>query len=326
MDPFAPIAEIMQRHGVRCSLDEFHSAVNVTFHQFESAVYDELHRDMWDSLPRQFALLADDCLRSCPAAAKMTMLDIGCGTGLASDSVLKSALGPRIREVHLLDTSSAMLQQAANRAKEWTVPVVRHEGTLDTLTPGKHYDLIVTSSVLHHVPDLAAFLRTVRALQTDGGIFMHLQDPNGDFLNDPELKQRAEELSSTLPAWISRYTPSRILGRALRQFTGKQGEDYLSKTNRELMRLGVVSTPLTVEEIFAITDIHVLDGHGISIADMRRWLPDYKLLSQRSYGFFGLAESALPRRLKTIEQDLIARRALNGHTVAAVWKLDPTGV
>lgn len=62
-DPLAPLAEIMRRHGVRCSAAEFHAAVNVTFHRFEAEEYDQLHRDMWDSLPQQIALLSGDCQR-----------------------------------------------------------------------------------------------------------------------------------------------------------------------------------------------------------------------------------------------------------------------
>ena len=63
-DPWAPVAEICSRHGVHCSAAEFHAAVNVAFHRFESEHYDELHQDMWRSLPRQIHLLAEDCLEA----------------------------------------------------------------------------------------------------------------------------------------------------------------------------------------------------------------------------------------------------------------------
>src|SRR5689334_18584067 len=102
-DPFAPVVEIMGRHGVRCTAEEFHSAVNITFHKLESEQYDELHHDMWESLPRQVSLLAEDCLRG-GMPESIRMLDIGCGTGLATDSLLKSPLGGRIAEIDLLDT------------------------------------------------------------------------------------------------------------------------------------------------------------------------------------------------------------------------------
>src|ERR1035438_5893927 len=117
-----------------------------------------------------------------------------------------------------------MLQQASRRASGWKAPSICHEGLLNTLPPGRQYELIVACSVLHHVPDLSEFLAAVRGLQAAGGLFMHLQDPNGDFLGDPELRQRMTRASRiSLPEWAGRFTPRRIFGRIARELTGKQG-------------------------------------------------------------------------------------------------------
>src|SRR5208337_3559431 len=90
------IRGIMDRHGVRCSPEDFHQSVNVLFHNFESEIYDREHLDMWESLPRQFELLVGDWLRcNSPAPAEIHLLDIGCGTGLASDCLLKTSIGSR---------------------------------------------------------------------------------------------------------------------------------------------------------------------------------------------------------------------------------------
>ena len=321
MDPLAPLTGILQRHGVRCSPAEFHAAVNVTFHHHESEIYDEAHRDMWDSLPKQFVLLAEDCLGAgFRPAERLSMLDIGCGTGLASDSMLKSPLGGSLREITLLDTSSAMLKRAVSRSAAWGVPVTVHEGTLDTL-PIRPFDVIVTCSVLHHVPDIGSFLANVAALQAPGGVFLHLQDPNGDALGSPLLKERQRSVSKgRVPKWLSRFSPSRFFGRLHRELTGEQGQDYVSKTNRDLLRMGILTSPLSVAELFAITDIHVQDGEGISTARMKQWMPSYELVSERWYGYFGQLESTLPPRLQAEEQVLCARRDPNGMHCAGAWK------
>ncbi len=315
------IRAIMERHGVRCSLGEFHHAVNVTFHQFESEVYDRLHADMWASLPRQFALLTEDCLNRYPdMPRKLHVLDVGCGTGFAAESILKTAFGERVAAIDLLDTSPAMLRRASGRAAQWGVPITCHEGTLETVAAARQYELIVVCSVLHHVPDLVGFCDVVRKLQAHGGIFLHLQDPNEDCAGDPELRLRRERLSKrSVPKWASRFTPRRILGRLSRELRGEQGRNHLSRTNRALLEAGIIDTPLDIGDIYAITDLH--DRKGISVTRMKSWMPGYECLAQRSYAFFGELWSKLPPDLKRVEEDLIAQGASNGQYVGAIWKL-----
>ncbi|MFZ0704871.1 MAG: class I SAM-dependent methyltransferase [Candidatus Korobacteraceae bacterium] len=320
MSVYEPVIAVMQKHRTECSPEQFHAAVNVTFHEFEAEIYDQEHRDMWESVPKQVELLVGDWLGKCSQPPEaLHVLDIGCGTGLASDSVLKSRVGARVRTIDLLDTSRTMLRRAAERAAGWPVPVRQFEGLLDSLPAGQTYDAIVTSSVLHHVPDLAGFFRTVRSMQQPGGVFLHVQDPNGDYLGDPELNRRKAEVAAKAPDWVQRLHPRRIIGRVQREITGRQGEDYISKTNRALISQGIIKEPLTVAELFAITDIHANEGSGISINELRDLLPDYELLGQRSYGFFGQLPYGLPRSFTVREDELIAAGALNGFHIGAIW-------
>jgi hypothetical protein len=182
--------------------------------------------------------------------------------------------------------------------------------------------LVITCSVLHHVPDLASFLKSVAGLQAGlpGSLFLHLQDPNGDFVDDRQKVERAAEfVPIAIPDSVARFKPARILGRLMREIKGEQGQDYVSKTNRELIRTGVISKPLSVDEIFSITDIHVRDG-GISIERMKTWLPEYELVKQRSYGFFGVLGSHLPPALRSREEQYIKNGELNGEHVGASWR------
>jgi 2-polyprenyl-3-methyl-5-hydroxy-6-metoxy-1,4-benzoquinol methylase len=319
IDPLAPVAEIMLRHGALCTPSEFHAAVNVTFHRFESEHYDELHQSMWDSLPAEVNYLAEDCIAA-GAPDRIRMLDIGCGTGLATDCLLKTRLGQRVETVDLIDTSPAMLSRVKARREQWGKPGETMEGLVESLAGKKKYDLIITCSVLHHVPDLASFLGAVTQLQEPGGCFLHLQDPNWDYLNDAKLQERLAEMQQKLPDWLARLKPSRILGRLAREIKGEQGRDYISLTNEELLRQGLVKTPLATQEIYAITDIHAHDGAGISIEKMKPWLSEYELVSRRSYAFYGPQASELPPQQKVEEEKLSREKALNGSTVSACWK------
>lgn len=323
LDPLAPVAEICERHGVKCSAAEFHAAVNVAFHRFESEDYDNLHADMWQSLPIQVNLLAGDALQA-GAPDRIHMLDIGCGTGLATDCLLRTALSQRIESVDLLDTSTAMLSRAEARRHAWGKPGEAIAGLVEDLVGRKQYNLIITCSVLHHVPDLKSFLGAVAELQdgAQGAFFLHLQDPNGDYLADPVLLERRATYGSIgkPPEWLARLNPRRVVGRLVREIKGEQRNDYISKANRELIRQGILSSPLSVAEIFAITDIHAQEGEGISIEGMRRLLPAYDLVSRRSYGFFGALWSQLPLSMRGTEEQAIRDKQSNGFHVGALWR------
>ncbi len=320
------IAGIMRSHGGRGGIAEFHAAVNVTFHEFESESYDSLHADMWQSVPKQIGLLVDGYVQD----ARLTnhfpkgirVLDIGCGTGLATDSLLKSAIGPHVQAVDLIDTSPAMLRQAKKRSSQWNVPVTFHEGVLDSLDSGVQYEWIIASSVLHHIPNVHAFVDAVRQLQAPQGVFLHIQDPNGDFIADPELRERMRRRTrSMVPAWMQRLTPRRIMGRIVRELTGRPLDILVWNTNRALLDRHIVATPLTVNELYAIVDIHVQNEKGISTSAIQKWRPDWKMISRVSYGFFGALCGTLPLKYRRMEEELTNKRAPNGYHVGALWQV-----
>lgn len=322
MDPYSSLRPIMERCGTKLTAEEFHSAVNVIFHGFESEHYDEAHQNMWDSLPREFALLCDDLAAAgggLPAAARM--LDIGCGTGLATDCFLRTGLGSQVAHVTLLDSSAAMLERAGKRARNWKTPVTAVEGLLDSVSTEPPFDVIITSSVLHHVPDLPAFFSQVAARQRSGGIFLHIQDPNGGIEENPAYRQRQGEWQKLqTPAWAERLSPKRIAGRIWRELSGSPDDNYDAQAVRALVEKGVTPLPLTIPEMYRITDIHVNSGEGIRVGSLKALLPDYELIRSRTYGFFGVLPSELPPEMQSRERELSDAVSQEGFHVGAMWR------
>jgi len=324
-NPWQLIRPIYERHATSASVEEFHRQVNLHFHAVESSIYDQIHCEMWESLPAQFDLLAQDALASGTQARNLRLLDIGCGTGLSSDLLLKSALGEFITDVCLLDTSREMLDRALARSAGWGK---RAEGKIGLVSdlPAATYDVVVTCSVLHHIPRLDDFLAEIARRQGEGGIFLHLQDPNRDCQADPELRERCEELRRTEEArkpsraakLMRRWNPVRL---AKRIATGP-GTSYIDGVNHSLMDAGVLRSPLSDEQIWTITDIHDAPGHsaGISLTEMRGWMGSYDMVSARSYGFFGKLISNLPESFARRETELRERNAQDGHFLSAAWR------
>lgn len=75
-------------------------------------------------------------------------------------------------------------------------------------------------------------------------------------------------------------------------------------------------------ELFAITDIHVHDGRGISIRELRALLLNYELPGQQSYGFFGQLPYGLPKDSGFARSRLVAA-VLNGIRIGAIWMVRP---
>ena len=330
---FNCILPLMHAKGVSLSPREFHHMVNVTFHRFESAHYDQLHQEMWNDLPAQFELLCQDLIQKGEdLPEKLRVLDVGCGTGLSSQLLLGTCLGKRIHQIDLLDTSSEMLAKCAERAARWGVTNRQIHGTVETINDAS-YDLVLTCSVLHHIPDLQTFLRQIRKIQSPRGIFIHFQDPNGDYLADPDLLRRSRALelaTKKSKGWRAKVNlPLRLLRRLLRLASPQQSsprKNYIDQINEALLSSNTIKTPLTDAELWSVTDIHENNlpfstGKGISIPALKGFLPDYALVSARSYSFFGKMGSTLPPAMKAEELKLIRQRAMTGKHISAVWRL-----
>jgi len=78
---------------------------------------------------------------------------------------------------------------------------------------------------------------------------------------------------------------------------------------------------MAAPDIWAITDIHIYDGEGISVETLSRLLPDYRLMSARSYSFFGKMLSELLAGFRQREQQLTEEKGPNGLEIAALLKL-----
>ncbi len=321
---YSQLLPLMKRVGSTCSSEVFQEKVNIVFHNHEALYYDQLHNDMTVSLQEQTDLLIAD-YSGFAEKSNLSLLDVGCGTGMSSQRVMNSQLKDKISKVTLLDTSPVMLQKATEKAQTWGIPFEVKEGYVSSLT--EKFDIIIICSVLHHIPDLTSFLADINRLLNTNGILIHLQDPNADFLNDSELKQRMEQLqtasnktTSNEASWVTiipkpiRKWFKRLIGR----------KDYIDLINDELLAEGIIKRRMTADEIWSVTDIQIIqkngeESGGISMRFLEDKLTNFRQLSKRSYGFFGPLKSELPQDFAQQEAELISKKALNGRNVAAIW-------
>lgn len=316
---------LMQSKGVTLSAAQFQSAVNLIFHECEAERYDELHADMRSSLPQQFALLINDLIAADSFPNEpLRILDIGGGTGQSAELLLDQLKMIRVAQLDLLDTSPKMIELCAKRKSIRSYQPRFIRGTLADLKESSRYNLILCCSVLHHIPDLEEFGSKLQTLQPPGGVFLHLQDPNGAALASSVLRRRMKALEAApevrLRSLSSRLHPQRLANRARRMLGLPVPRSYMETVNEALLASGVAAVPLTDDEIWSVTDLRVHDGKGVETDSLQHVLPGYRLVSQRSYAFYGGLDSTLPARFRKGEQELIRRHSLDGMQLAAAWK------
>jgi ubiquinone/menaquinone biosynthesis C-methylase UbiE len=91
-----------------------------------------------------------------------TLLEVGCGTGLLAEDLIH-----HVHQITAIDISAAMLAIARHRSSggniEYRLCDVRE------LKEGKMYDVIVSHTTLHHLPDIPATLAKLRRMLNPGG-------------------------------------------------------------------------------------------------------------------------------------------------------------
>ncbi len=313
---------LIKKVGSPLSPEKFHERVNIVFHDFESAHYDNSHSGMRDSLQEQVDILINDLLKSTNTEYKnLKLLDIGCGTGLSTKLLIESKIGEKIEHVTLLDTSVNMLKEATKKAKGWDIPFDTVNGYLGDVV--QNFDIIMICSVLHHIPDLATFLKDVSNRLNPNGVLIHLQDPNYDHLDTENYKYRKKEheliRSKKTNTAITDFIPKDIkrkINTLLKRY------DYIDHINNQLLSEKAISKRMTADEIWGVTDIHVETDEktrGISLEYLKSQLTNFELINMRSYAFFEPLKSDLIESFVAREEKLIRENDKSGRNISCIW-------
>lgn len=141
----------------------------------------------WDSNPARIEL-ARAVLEAIRKAVKlrpdMNVMDFGAGTGLVTIGLL-----PYVHSITAVDASGEMLRVLDQKLHSLGVDNVRilHCDIATTPLPAAEFDLIVSSMVLHHIPNVSgAIMRLKPAIRPGGCIALaDLDSEDGTFHPDP---------------------------------------------------------------------------------------------------------------------------------------------
>ena len=116
---------------------------------------------------------------------------------------------------------------------------------------------------MHHIPELGAFLEEIISV-------FRLEVFSFTFRIPMEMPIRRSCWHASRSSANERSTNSLSVWDRIKRRLRPQ-DRYIRKTNQELLRRGIISQPLSDEEIWSITDIHD-DDRGISLKEIARAL------------------------------------------------------
>lgn len=158
----------------------------------------------WDANPARVALaraVVGAICSAVPLRPDMRLLDFGAGTGLVALGLL-----PEVAEVTAVDASAEMVRVLAEKAQALGTANLhaRQCDVGEVVLPPGHYDLLASSMVLHHLPDVPAVLKHVRpALRPGGWIALaDLDAEDGSFHADKTGVYHFGFVRETVCGWL----------------------------------------------------------------------------------------------------------------------------
>jgi tRNA (cmo5U34)-methyltransferase len=152
---------------------------------WNASTYDTERRRLIPCFDEFYGTAGELVARFCPEAPRI--LDLGAGTGLLSAAIMDRV---PTAQLHLLDASAEMLQQAALRLAGREPQIVVQSLSADL--PRGPFDAIVSALAIHHLDDAGK-----RDLYTR--ILARLS-PGGIFINAEQVKGRSARLQNLLEA------------------------------------------------------------------------------------------------------------------------------
>ncbi len=129
------------------------------FYKYLSKVYDRINPFIWNERMRSEAL---ELLEFEPEA---TVLDVGCGTGFATEGLLE-----HVEEVYAVDQSEHQLEQAYAKFGKRAPPVHFHRGDAERLPFATDtFDVVWSSGSIEYWPNPILALREFRRVLKPGG-------------------------------------------------------------------------------------------------------------------------------------------------------------
>ncbi len=291
--------------------------INNVYHSFDASSYDGMHPEIHLALPG----IWNEMLAQLSTTRSWRILDYGCGTGFEAKIALE-LLNGRVEKIVCYDPAPEMLDGCRKRLKPNSA--ILFSSNLADIPLHGNYDLLITNSVLHHLPSVDSVLAFLRPVLSSDAMWLAGHEPSARFYRNPQCLRL-----------LAQYRRQRRWRRFLdpnsyaQKWREASGRDPLGNTARVAFTKGWFGKMPSKLVISRLVDFHVAHdveeaqgGRGFDLEIMQNSFQNtWQLNWVKTYSFLGpFKEVSAPANWQRKCRTLAEQYPLDGASFSCVWK------
>jgi SAM-dependent methyltransferase len=319
------LADILKPYEPQLPIDQLILEVNKLFHEFEAKDYDTIHPEIHQQLPPIWQEMIDRAI-GIAAVPIWRILDFGCGTGFEAEQLIKNLPPGSIAELTCYDPSPEMLAYCQAKISP-LLPTATFTCDLNSACrDGQSYNLLVTNSLLHHLPDPISTINNLVDLLTPDAIWLAGHEPSSRFYKNAECLKVCNDFEQE-DKWKKFLSFSRYFS-AIQQVIGLK-TNPLSEAAVAAFDRGLFKQKPSKLVIDRIVDFHVAhsseeadSGRGLDFEIMEQKLMDrWQLVWVKTYSFMGSHyDGKLSEKWSQLSEDISKRFPNDGANFCTAWQ------
>ncbi|HLJ17595.1 MAG TPA: class I SAM-dependent methyltransferase [Bryobacteraceae bacterium] len=317
--------EALQRYGPNQPIPVLITELNKLYHEWEAERYEHSHPEIFEQLPPIWDEMLAVLDARCPQES-FRILDFGCGTGFEARQFLGHFEPRRVEKIVCYDPSPGMLMECQRSLGTWRDKTEFVADLRDVWQGRGEFNVLVTNSVLHHLPQPVQAIRHIADLLAPRSMWLCGHEPSNRFVKNPECRAVLRQYHAS-DRWRRLFSARRCARRVLR-WTGAQElpEDYAARRAYE-QSMFQLRPPAQV--VSRLVDFHVVSGEadlaessGLDFLQLQTALAgEWNLLWRRTYSFLGSHyERTLPTRWQREAHRLAANYPDDGANFCLIWQ------
>lgn len=324
------LQDILKPYQPQLAINELIVEVNKLFHEFEAKDYDERHPEIHQQLPPIWEEIIGK-VRNIAEESVWHILDFGCGTGFESEQIVRNIPQEKIAKLICYDPSPEMLAYCRKRIAP-IFPMAIFTSDLNSISSDEsHYNLLVTNSLLHHLPDPLNTINRLLPMLSPDAIWIAGHEPSSRFYKNAECLKIYNDFQqeSKWRKFLSLKTYLSKLKKLVGLTTNPVQTNPLKDTAEEAFHRGLFKKQPPILIIDRIVDFHVAhsfeeadSGRGFDFEIMQQYLIDqWQIIWVKTYSFMGsYYEGELSPKWSRLCSKISQKFPKDGANFSTVWK------